>query len=301
MVASVSFVNDRLMTNAPVATDLHVWLNECGEPSHRRLPQTYRRDGQPCTPESLMLPLWLALGAVLLLGTGLLLIRRSGAHPAMGRRLAGARQVRVGELLDLGPLDPLPVRPVRVLGRIRCADPIVTSQDDRLVAFHRDVEVGSAQHGWRSIERLRETRSFELWDHDGSLPVDPAEAAEPLIVLPHVWSGSADELDESYAAALERVRQEQGPPAGARATTRMVSIVDRLLLLAQVQRDAEGRVRLAPPPGGYLLSSLELDDAMRLLGGPRPRLLLAGSAMAWLSVIPFTAAVVLLAIDLVSG
>ncbi len=244
---------------------------------------------------------WLALGGLLLLGTGLLLVRRSGARAAMGRRLAGARQVRVGELLDLGPGDALPVRPLRVLGRIRCADPIVTSRDDRLVAFHRDVEVLTAGGVWRSIERLRETRSFELWDHDGSLMVDPADAAEPLIVLPHVWSGSADELDESYATALERVRQEQGPPSAARATTRMVSIVDRLLLLAIVRRDADGHIGLAPPAGGYLISSLELDDAMRLLGGPRRRLLLAGSALAWLSVIPFAVALLLVAIDLVGG
>lgn len=248
-----------------------------------------------------MLPAWLVLAGVLLLGAGLLLVRRSGARPTMGRRLAGARQLRVGELLDLGPADPLPARPVRVLGRIRCADPIVTSQDDRLVAFHRDVEVVTPDGAWRSIERLRETRSFELWDHDGSLTVDPAQAAEPLIVLPHVWSGLADELEASYGPALERVTQERGRPTAARATTRMVSIVDRLLLLAFVRRDAEGRIGLAPPPGGYLLSSLELDDAMRLLGGPHPRLLLAGSAMAWLSVVPFAAALLLLAIDIVTG
>lgn len=248
-----------------------------------------------------MLPAWLALAGLLMLGAGAVLVRRSGARTTMGRRLAGARQVRVGELLDIGPGDPLPIRPVRVLGRIRCADPIVTSQNDRLVAFHRDVEVEAPQGSWRSIERLRETRSFELWDHDGSLPVDPGLAAEPLIVLPHVWTGSADDLDESYAAALDRVRQEQGPPSAARATTRMVSIVDRLLILAMIGRDEGGRLRLEPPPGGYLLSAMELDDAMRLLGGPRPRLLLAGAAIAWLSLVPFVAAIVALAIDLVSG
>lgn len=144
--------------------------------------------------------------------------------------------------------------------------------------------------GWRSIERLRETRSFELWDHDGSLQVDPAQAAEPLIVLPHVWSGSVEALDETYGQALARVTAEQGPPASARATTRMVSIVDRLLVLAAVIRDAEGRVALAPPRGGYVVSALELDDAMRLLGGPQPRLMLAGTAAVALSVVLFAAA-----------
>lgn len=252
-------------------------------------------------PPVLTLPLWLTLGGLVLLAGGLALLRRSGARPAMARRLAGARQLRVGELLDLAPADPLPGRPVRVIGRIRCADPIVTGQDDRLVAFHRDVEVAAPQGGWRSIERLRETRSFELWDHDGSLPLDPAEAAEPLVVLPHVWVGSADELDESYAAALSRVTDEQGSPQRARATTRMVSVIDRLLVLAVVSRDPNGRVGLAPPPGGYLLSALELDDAMRLLGGPRPRLMLAGTAAVAASVALLCAAALLAMASLATG
>jgi hypothetical protein len=252
-------------------------------------------------PSLLTLPTWLALAGLGLLTAGLLLVRRSGARPTMGRRLAGARQLRVGELLDLGPADPLPVRPVRVIGRIRCADPIVTSQNDRLVAFHRDVAVATARGGWRSIERLRETRSFELWDHDGSLQLDPAEAAEPLVVLPHVWTGSADELDESYAGALARVTAEQGPPTRARAATRMVSIVDRLLVLASITRDATGGIALVPPRGGYLVSSLELDDAMRLLGGPRPRLLLAGTAAIWVGAALIGAAVLTLLVTVITG
>ena len=246
-------------------------------------------------PESLTLPGVLALGGLLLLVLGLALIRRSGARPAIARRLAGARQLRVGELLDLVPTAPLPARPVRVAGRIRCADPIVTSQDDRLVAFHRDVEVATSG-GWRSIERLRETRSFELWDHDGSLQLDPAHAAEPLVVLPHVWSGPVEDLDETYAPALARITAEQGPPTGARAATRMVSVVDRLLVLADVTRDDDGRIALAPPRGGYLVSGLALEDAMRVLGGPRPHLMLAGTALVAVSIVMLAAGLLALVI-----
>jgi hypothetical protein len=246
-------------------------------------------------PTAWTVPLLLALLGLVLLAGGLVLVRTSGARPGLARRLAGARQVRVGELRDLTPADPLPQRPVRVVGRIRCADPITTGQEDRLVAFHRDVEVELPSGGWRSIERLRETRSFELWDHDGSLTVDPAAAAEPLVALPHVWAGAADELDESYAPALARLVAEQETPRDARSTTRMVSVVDRLLVLATVRRDVGGRVGLAPPSGGYVISSLELDDAMRLLGGPQPRRMLAGIA-AVAAAVPLLAAGSLLAI-----
>lgn len=226
----------------------------------------------------------LGLAGLGLLAGGLVLVRRSGARPGMGRRLAGARQHRVGELEKLGGGAATPLRPVRVVGRIRCAEPIVTVRGDRLVALYRDVEVAAVDGGWRSVERLRETRSFEVWDHDGALEVDPAQAAEPLVVLPHVWTGPIDELDESYAAAVGRVTAERGQPASARATTRMVSVVDRLLLLAVVTRDVEGRVALAPPPGGYILSTLDLDDAMRLLGGPHPHWLVAGMAAVTASI-----------------
>jgi hypothetical protein len=215
----------------------------------------------------------LAIGAALVTG-GYLLARSSGAYLALGRRLAGATEHRVG---DLSELQEAPRRPVRVAGRIRCPDPIVTARDDRLVALHRDVDVQLADGSWRTIERLRVTRSFELWDHDGSLTIDAAQAAEPLVTIPHVWRGAVEELtDEGHVAAVERLLAEGRAPSAARAVTRMVSVVERLLVLALVEPATDGGVRLAPPPGGYVISTLEIDDAMRLLGGPRRSRLVAG-------------------------
>ncbi|HEX6656150.1 MAG TPA: hypothetical protein VF153_08075, partial [Candidatus Limnocylindria bacterium] len=148
-------------------------------------------------------PLILLIAGAALVVAGLLAVRASGAQSRLARQLAGARQVRVGDLLGA---DELPARPVRVIGRIRCPDPIVTERDDHLVAFHRDVQVKPPGGAWRSIERIRETRGFELWDHDGSLPVDPSAAAEPLVVLPHVWRGTTDELTQpSHLAAVARL------------------------------------------------------------------------------------------------
>lgn len=217
-------------------------------------------------PPAVLAWLVVALVGLTLLAGGLLTLATSHAHVRAARRLGGARQVKVGELLDAADL---PDRPVRVIGRVRCADPLVSEEDERLVAWHRDVEV-KTRDGWRSIEHRRETRSFELWDHDGALTLDPAEAAEPLVAIPHVWNGRADELDETYQPAIARLSAQFGPVTAARAETRMISVVDRLLVLAIPERIGD-RLRLAPPPGGYLISALELDEAMRLLGGPRRR------------------------------
>ena len=145
---------------------------------------------------------------------------------------------------------------------------------ERLVAYHRDVEVRIGGT-WRSIERLRETRSFDLWNHDGSLSVDPSMAAEPLIVIPKVWRGDPAELEEPHASAVARLTERLGQATEAMATTRSINVTDRLRLLARATRDEAGRPHLEPPDGGYLITNLELDEAMRLLGGRNRRLVAA--------------------------
>ena len=208
----------------------------------------------------------LALAAAAVLG-----LRGAGARPAMARRLAGPPEVKVGQLLGA---EALPGRAVRVVGRVRCRDPLEMGAGERLVAYHRDVEVRIGET-WRSLERLRETRSFDLWDHDGSLSVDPALAAEPLIVIPMVWRGDPAELEEPHASAVARLVERHGPAVEARATTRTLNVTDRLRLLARARLDEAGRPRLEPPGGGYLITNLELDEAMRLLGGHNRRLVTA--------------------------
>jgi hypothetical protein len=221
------------------------------------------------SPASLLV--LLAAAGIVLAAISALGIRAAGGHPRMARRLAGAREVPVGSLLDDGGR---PNRPVRVTGRIRCRDPLHVPGGEPLVAYHRDVEVRLPGVGWRSVERLRETRSFQLWDHDGSVTVDPARAAEPLIALPSVWRGAATELVEPHASAVRVLERRHGAALEARATTRAIHVTDRLLILASA-RGSGANTSLEPPAGGYVVSALPLADAMRLLGGRRR--LMAGS------------------------
>jgi hypothetical protein len=222
-------------------------------------------------PNPTLFALVTLLGA-LIAGVAFVALRLIGAHRRLARRLAGARELSVAEVLTLG--TP-PSRPVRVSGRVRTADPINGPGDEPLVALHRDVAVWQSGPGWRTIERLRLTRSFELWDHAGSLSVDPTRAVEPLVTIPLVWEGSADELGEPHAASIARLAIGHSPPVRARAVTRTIGVADTLLVLANVRIADDGRASLAPPAGGYVLSSLALDDAMRLLGGRRRTLLAA--------------------------
>ena len=216
--------------------------------------------------------LLVALAGLLLLGIATLMLGASGARPGLARRLAGPPRIPVGRLLD--PDAQMPPRPITIAGRIRCRAPMRMPDGERLVVLHRDVEV-RGRGGWRSIERLRETRSFELWDHDGSLAVDPAVAADPLITIPAVWRGSPTALEEPHASSAARLAERIGPLREARATTRTVNVTDRLLVLARPRRADDGTVTLEAPEGGFLITNLELDDAMRLLGGRRRRIVVA--------------------------
>jgi hypothetical protein len=216
-----------------------------------------------------------AVGLVgVLLGT--LLVRSSGANTRTGRRLAGARAAGLGDLHHLAQRNALPTGQVRVHGRVRCANPIVTPDGDQLALLHRDVELQLPGGQWRVVERLREVRPIDLWDRMASVPLDLARLAEPLIAIPEVWEGFPDELDPSHQPAVERIRAEAGPPQRARATTRRVMLVDHLIVLAVPGRAADGSLRLDPPPGGYLATSVELDVAMRLLAGGHRTRMVAG-------------------------
>lgn len=212
----------------------------------------------PLTVFGGMLVAGILIGVVAVVG-----IRAMGARPNLARRLAGPPEIKVGRLLGD---EPLPSRAVRVAGRVRCREPLVTADGEQLVAFHRDVEVRIGGR-WRSLERTRESRSFELWDHDGSLTVDPADAAEPLVTIPKVWRGSPELLEEPHASAMRRLVERHGAASEARATTRTLSVIDRLLVLARADDADGGRPRLVPPKGGFVISNLELPDAMRILAG----------------------------------
>lgn len=221
----------------------------------------------------------LAAGGLAAAGIGAALIRSSGANTRAGRRLAGARRATLRDLRDLAAQDRVPPGPVRIEGRVRCDNPLVLPTGDRLAALHRDVEVKLPDGRWRVIERVREARAIDLWERTASVPLDLSQLAEPLITIPQVWEGAPQELGDSYRAALDRLATDVGPARRARATTRQITLVDELIVLAIPERDDAGRLRLRPPPGGFLATNVDLDVAMRLLAGPQRQRMLAGFAI----------------------
>jgi len=237
-----------------------------------------------------------ALGIV----AGIGLIQASGANTRAGRRLAGARGIALGDLHDLAERDALPRTPVRIEGRVRCANPIVTPPGERVALLHRDLELQSSDGRWRTIERIRDARQVDLWQRSASVRLDLAQVAEPLIAIPLVWEGDPAELSAAVQPAVERVGAEHGPVQRARATTRQVALVDELIVLATAARAADGRLRLHPPPGGYLVTNADLDVAMRLLAGPHRRRMVAGYALVFGAVVAMVAGLVATVVTIIA-
>ena len=230
------------------------------------------------------------LGGVLV-GGGLLLVRSSGADVRRGRRLGGAKAYALADLQRRASEDDLPDGPIRVSGRVRCRDPLLDGEGDRLVAFHRDVEAQLPDGSWQPIERVRETRALQLWERAAAVSLDLAAASEPLITLPQVWEGDTTALDTSYLPATTRLQGAGARPGRARSTTRRLTLVDQLTVLTEVARGPDGELLLRPPAGGFLVTNLDIDVAMRILGGKRPSLLRWGILLAGLGV-PVSAAAV---------
>lgn len=243
-------------------------------------------------------PLVALVAGGLAIAGGAWLIRTSGARTGMGRRLAAAPTIPLAELNQLATANALPTEPIRIEGRVRCANPIETPEGDRLAVLHRDVDVAMPDGRWRTIEHERDARSIDLWERASSVRLDLSNAAEPLITIPHVWEGIPDELPASYRPAVERLVSESGPPTAARATTREISLVDQLIVLAIARRDAGGGLELAPPDGGFVVSTVDLDVAMRLLAGPRRSRMLTGYALSALGAVAVVVGLVGLAVAL---
>ncbi|MDQ3881004.1 MAG: hypothetical protein M3295_08025 [Chloroflexota bacterium] len=241
----------------------------------------------------------LAVAGVVLIAASAALIRASGARVRLALRFAAGRSAAVGELPSIAERGTARGRPFRVAGRVRCAEPLATADGERLVAFHRTVEAHLPGAGWRVVDRQRLSRPFDVWDHAARVTIDPHDCAEPLLAIPGIWRGAPSELPDELRPAVARLERESGVTAdAARAESRSVSVVDRVLILAVPVVTGDGSIALAPPPGGYVISGVPFDAAMRLLGGTR-RLLMAGIAAAALGVAAIGAGSVVALADLI--
>jgi hypothetical protein len=222
---------------------------------------------------------------------GAALLRSFGPSYRVGRLLASTPGVSIADAVALAGSSGSP-RYVKVTGRI---DAEADFEDDahRPLVFRRtrlEVRTGS---GWRSLDDKREAVAFQINEGLDSIGVDHADLDSGLIVLPRESVGTAAEIPDLVPAGTD-------PAATVRLRVQHVSTVEHAIVLGVPVLDAEGAAQLGAGLGRPLiLTTLQTDEAMRILAAEHTRRPLFAAIALAVGLILVTAGIVWAAIGAV--
>jgi hypothetical protein len=197
--------------------------------------------------------------AALIAAVGVLL--SYGSRYRVGRLLAATPKVTVDEALDLATSGTR--RYVRVDGRLDSETDFEDEHHQPLVYRRRRLELRRAGK-WRSLDDSLEVVPFELREGLSGIRIDHEALDRGLVVLPRESRGTAAEIPEHVPP---------GTPPGTPARMRIeqVSNIEHAIVLG-VPTQVSGSPALTAGLGRPLvLTTLEIPEAMRILGGGRNR------------------------------
>jgi hypothetical protein len=202
-------------------------------------------------------PLLLVAAGIGALIAGALVLRSFGPRFRVGRLLATTPAASVDEALAMAERGER--RYVRLRGRID-AEEEFQDQDHRPLVFRRTRLEASRAGRWRAFEDNREQVPFELREGLAGIAIDGDALDAGLVVVPRVSAGVAADLGERAPGDLPG-------DTPVRATIEQVSSVEHAVVLG-VPVAAEGAARMTAGLGRPLvLTTLESDEAMRILSG----------------------------------
>jgi hypothetical protein len=211
----------------------------------------------------------LAAGAVALIaGIGVLL--SYGSRYRVGRLLAATPKVTVEEALQLAAGGTR--RYVRVDGRLDSEADFPDEHHQPLVYRRRRLQL--RQRGqWRSFEDHLEVVPFEVREGLSGIAIDHAALDRGLVVLSRESVGVAADLADRTPAGTP-------PTTPARLRIDQVSSVEHAIVLG-VPVLAGATAQMTGGLGRPLvLTTLEVPEAIRILGGGRRRPLIAAGLLA---------------------
>ena len=223
----------------------------------------------------------IALG-VLALGVGVAILRTFGPKFRVGRLLAVTPVVPVAEARALASGPP---RYVAVQGRIDAEDAFEDEHHRPLVLRRVLFETGSGTR-WQTVDERRAAVDFEVREGLDGIGVDHASLGAGLVVIPRESTGTAADIGDRIATALP-------PSAPLRMRIDQVSAVEHATVAGVPTLDpSTGEPWMTSGLGRPLiLTTLERDEAMRVLAADGPRRPLA-------AVIAMTIGLVALAVGL---
>ena len=233
-----------------------------------------------------MLPLFVGLLGLALLGAAAAIVAGFGDRYRVGRLLAAAPEASIAEAAALAGEQSQ--RYVRVHGRLASAEVFPDDQDRPLVYRRSRLEV---QQGgaWRTVDERREAVEFGLEDRQAHIAIDAEALAEGLVVLPRIAVGSVADLPTGLVTP---VHLHADPATPARQRVEQVSAVEHATAAGVPRLDRVGQPMLSAGLGRPLiLTTLERSEAMRILAAGRSGRLRAAAVMGALGLGLLAAAV----------
>jgi hypothetical protein len=217
-----------------------------------------------------VLPLVIAVAGACVTLTGALVLRSFGPGLRLGRLLAVTQIVGIDEARAIAAAgEP---RFVGVEGRIDSTDDFPDENQRPLVYRSVRLEVrGSGR--WRTVEDSRHAVPFALDAGMTSIGIDVDVLGPGLVVLARESTGLVGEIPERFP---------DGTPPSLRARMRIeqVSSVEHATALGRPVIGPDGAPRISAGLGRPLvLSTLERDDAMRVLAEGRRGRAVAATAL----------------------
>ena len=158
-----------------------------------------------------------------------------------------------------------------------------TGDGDRPVVFRRrrlQRQVGGRfRRGdtWSTFDDERLAVPFALVERGDRVEIDTDALGDGLVVVPRESIGTAADLDE---AAMRSAPVDLSPETPVRLRIEQVSSVDHATAAGVPTRDAAGATSLGPGLGRPLiLTTLDPDEAMRVLASSQRRSLLVASGL----------------------
>jgi hypothetical protein len=226
-------------------------------------------------------PLLVAAGVVALVA-GWVVMRRMGGRARIGRILAVTPMVSVAEARTIAERGG--TRYIGVLGRIDSEQEFEDENQRPLVYRRTRLETASGS-GWASVEDMRQVVPFAISETLSAIAVDADAIDEGLVVVTREAEGTAADVPD-------RVPEGTAPGTPVRLRIELLSSVEHALVLGVPVLDPDRGPILRPGFGRPLIvTTLERDEAMRLLAAGRQRaallatgLLAAGVALGTLGI-----------------
>lgn len=204
-----------------------------------------------------MTPLLLIALGLIVLAVGIGVLRSFGPRYRIGRLLAATPKMTVGEAVAAARAGT--PRYVRIDGRIDSEEDFPDEHHRPLVYRRRRMQLRRGS-GWQTYDDQLQQVPFEVHEGVDAIAVDGSALDEGLVVLPRESVGTAEEVPDQVPPAT--------PPATrVRMRIEQVSAVEHATVLGMPVHRGSGTQITAGLGRPLILTTLEVPEAMRILGG----------------------------------